>query len=432
MRHHLKPALMLSALAAVIGLSSSGSALADDPIHHVSAEVCKNCHQDIYRQWSGSMHAQSTALSDPIHATFYKKVVGSPTEEGVLHKASGKYPVCLQCHAPNAARDKVTKLDANPAYSEGVNCVACHTLTGFKGTQGEGGKLQLGLKAYEASDKLQGPAGFNQGLKKLTAGNDMFGGLGGDGEDQKPNPHLGEAVEFQGEKIPALPMEANPTQMKTNAACMGCHDQRNNPHGVPLCQTGNEYNMAKTDVNCLSCHMPIADGIADHSMGGGHDRGMLKRSVVFDLTTENGGDVIKASVMLKNQQPHSMPTGAPFRNMYMKLTAYNENGDVVWENAEGHPAKADPQAYMVMTLTDDEGKPAPPPTATKPGKDTRLKPHETRTLSYEIPAEGVVLVRGELYYNLLWPGLVKKFSHLPEEVKAPVLIAEAEQEIAAP
>ncbi len=127
-----------------------------------------------------------------------------------------------------------------------------------------------------------------------------------------------------------------------------------------------------------------------------------------------------------------MPTGAPFRNIYMKLTAYDANGEVVWENAEGHPAKTDPQAFLVLTLTDDEGKPAPPPTATKPGKDTRLKPHEERTLTYDIPAEGVVLVRGELFYNLLWPGLVKKFSHLPEDLTAPVLIAEAEQEIAAP
>ncbi len=424
-------ALPLSLFAAFSIFGAAGTALAEEPLHHVPSEVCKNCHQEVYRQWSASMHAQSSALNDPIHLTFYKKVAGSPTEEDVKHKASGTFPVCLQCHAPNAARDKTTKLDAKPAYSEGVNCVACHTLTNFKGIQGPEGKLQLGLKSYDAADKLQGPSGFNRGLQKLIASDDVFGGAGGD-EDQKPNPHLGESVQFQGKDIPALPMEGNPTQMKTNDACMGCHDQRNNPHGVPLCQTGNEYTMAKTDVNCLSCHMPIADGIADHGMGGGHDQAMLKRSVVFDLSTETAGDQIKASVLLKNQQPHSMPTGAPFRNVVMKLTAYDANGEVVWENAEGHPAETDPQAFLVLTLTDDEGKPAPPPTATKPGKDTRLKPHEERTLTYDIPAQGVVLVRGELFYNLLWPGLVKKFSHLPEDLTAPVLIAEAEQEIAAP
>ena len=111
----LKAAYLLSVgLAGTFGITAISSA-ADTPIHHVSSETCKTCHKDVYKQWSKSMHASSTALKDPIHATFYKKVVGDPTKEDVKHKASGKYPVCLQCHAPNAARDKTTKLDAKPA-----------------------------------------------------------------------------------------------------------------------------------------------------------------------------------------------------------------------------------------------------------------------------------------------------------------------------
>jgi hypothetical protein len=425
-------ALLALAPVTFLGLGGAAAAEAPEKIHHVSSEVCKNCHQEVYRQWSKSMHAHSTALSDPIHGAFYQQVVGSPTEEGVLHKASGKYPVCLQCHAPNAARDKTTKLDAQPAYAEGVNCVACHTLSNYKGIRAENGKLRLGIQAYELTDTIQAPSGTNQGVQNLAAAADpLFGGAVAEGGDQKPNPHLGQPVEFQGAQIPALPMEGNPVQMKTNDACMGCHDQRDNPHGVPLCLTGNEYTMAKTDVNCLACHMPISEGIADHSMGGGHDLGMLKRSVVFNVTAEKAGDKVIAKVLLKNQQPHSLPTGAPFRNIHMKLTAYNESGEVVWENASGHPGESDPQAYLVYALADDTGMPAPPPTATKVAKDTRLAPHESRTLEYEIPAAGVVLVRGELYYNLLWPKLAEKFSMLPEELRSPVLIAESERQIAA-
>jgi nitrate/TMAO reductase-like tetraheme cytochrome c subunit len=143
-------ALALLALAPLAAIGFGGVAVAEAPekIHHIPSEMCKNCHQEVYRQWSKSMHANSTALKDPIHGAFYEMVVGSPTEEGVLHKASGKYPVCLQCHAPNAARDKTTKLDAKPAYAEGVNCVACHTLTNYKGIKGEDGKLRLGIQAY--------------------------------------------------------------------------------------------------------------------------------------------------------------------------------------------------------------------------------------------------------------------------------------------
>jgi hypothetical protein len=371
------------------------------------------------------MHANSTALSDPIHATFYKKVVGDPRQEGVLHKASGKYPVCLQCHAPNAARDKTTKLDARPAYQEGVNCIACHTLKSYKGIQAPDGKLQLGLKAYEVSDTAQGPGRHsNRGLASLAVSDDPFGASVDD--EKKPNPHLGEPVTMDGKEIPSIPMESNPKQLKTSDACMGCHDQRNNPHGVPLCQTGNEYSISHSQVNCLSCHMPINDGLADHSMGGGHDLAILQRSVVFDVTSEKKGDNLIATVFLKNQQPHSLPTGAPFRNIHMILTAYDKEGNVLWQSAEGHPAKSDPQAYLVYALADDEGKPAPPPTATRLGKDTRLKPYEERTLIYEIPAKGVALVRGELYYSLLWPGLVEQFKHLPEDLTAAKMIASAE------
>lgn len=419
--------LIYSAAGLCLSWTMQGFAGDDGKLHHVSSQVCGECHGEIFKQWKGSMHANSTALKDPIHGTFYRKVVGDPTKENVKHKASGKYPVCLQCHAPNAARDKTTKLDAAPAYSEGVNCVACHTLKSYKGIQAPNGKLQLGLKSYTISDKLQGPRGFNRGAQQLAAADDMFGGAGD--SEQKPNPHLGAPVEVNGKQIPALPMEGNPMQQKTSDACMGCHDQRNNPHGVPLCQTGNEYSMSQANVNCLSCHMPINDGLADHSMGGGHDSAILQRAIVFDVNTEIVGEQVRATVLLKNQQPHSLPTGAPFRNIYVKLMAYDAGGEVIWENAAGHPGKTDPQAYLVYALADDTGNPALPPTATKLGKDTRLKPYEERKLVYNIPAEGVHLVRGEVYYNLLWPKLVKKFKHLPDDLKAPVLIADAERTI---
>ncbi len=418
----------LALWSAGLCLSWTGGLYAEGgKLHHVSADVCAECHGEIYKQWKGSMHAKSTALEDPIHATFYKKVMGDPKKEGLRNK-KGKYPVCLQCHAPNAARDMKTKLDSSPAYSEGVNCVACHMLTNFKGVVAPKGKLRLGLQAYDATDKIQAPHGFNQGAQKLAAADDMFGGASA-AEGSKPNPHLGAPVTVDGKEIPALPMESNPLQQKTSDACMGCHDQRNNAHGVPLCQTGSEYSMSKSEVNCLACHMPISNGMADHSMGGGHDNAILKRSIVFNLNTEKTGDKITAKLLLKNQQPHSLPTGAPFRNIYIKVMAYDAGGEVIWENAQGHPKKDDPQAYMRYALSDDAGKDTLPPTATQLGEDTRLKPHEERTLSYDIPAKDVYLVRAEVYYNLLWPILVKKFKHLPEDLTAPVLIADAESTV---
>ncbi|MCU0767147.1 MAG: cytochrome c family protein [Gammaproteobacteria bacterium] len=421
----------LSTSVGALALASGMATAQQAPLGEISAEVCKGCHNDVYKQWKKSMHAQSTALADPLHGAFYQQEVGDPRAEGQLHQKTQTFPVCLACHAPNAALAKSTKLDAKPAFSEGVNCVSCHTLKNYKGIRKPDGKFQLGIAAYEVSpNELQGPQGVGRHLAALKAGGDLFGG-GGD-DKQKPNPHLGKPVTFEGKEIPALPMEGNPKLMKSMDACMGCHDQRNNAQGAPLCQTGSEYDFSQSKVSCLSCHMPINNGVADHTMGGGHDKGMLQRGPMMEIAVDKQGDKLQAKAVLKNLLPHSLPTGAPFRNMFLKLTAYNDKGEVVWQSAKEHPAKDDPQAYFQYQMVDDEGKPAMPPVATKIGLDSRLKAHEERVLSYDIPAKGVVLVRGELYYQLVWQVLADKFkAALPENVRAPVLIAEFERKVGA-
>ena len=120
-------AVILLVLLSCAGIILTGQATADDKAvsfgtsqvapskpHHISAEVCKNCHGKIYTQWKGSMHGQSSALNDPIHGGFYRFVMGSPHKEGLRSK-KGKYPVCLNCHAPTAALDKKTDLTAKVA-----------------------------------------------------------------------------------------------------------------------------------------------------------------------------------------------------------------------------------------------------------------------------------------------------------------------------
>lgn len=425
MTHHITklfPLLMVAGFILPTGaIQAAQLDGAEISIHHVESSNCEECHKKIYKQWSGSMHANSTALKDPIHGAFYQQVVGDPQKEGI--KAKGKYPVCLQCHAPNAAKDGKTKLDSKAAYSEGINCVACHTMKKFKGISGPDGKMRLGLKAYETADILQGSNAFlheqGKAADKVRAEIEESGDL---------NPHLGR--DSQGKayltsedvKDIDFPMEKN-TLLKTSNACMGCHDRRNNAHGVPLCATGDEFIAGKSNETCQSCHMPVTDGVMDHSMGGGHSLAMLRRSVSLDISSATKGGKIAVEVTLQNRQPHSVPTGAPFRNAYVKVTALAKDGSVIWRNFEKHPMKEDPKSYLYYHLADDEGKFAPPPKATKAGADSRLKAYETRNIAYEIPLKGVYSVRAELYYNLLWAGLVKKLDHLSDDLKSPKRIA---------
>ncbi len=347
----------------------------NEPLKHASAKECKTCHEEIYSQWKGSMHANSTALKDPIHGKFYQAVIGDPTQEGITQK--GKYPVCLQCHAPAAAKDGKTNLTAMQVYKEGINCVACHTISRFKGTKTSEGKLRLGMQAYEFSESsLQGPGTNNT------------------------------APDWQ---HPIFKNTSNPDVFKTNAVCMGCHDQRKNSNKVALCQTGDEIATSEGSNNCLSCHMPVINGKADHSLLGGHSAKMVSKGLLMTMATVKKNKTLEVTIKLANQLPHNFPTGAPFRNVYVKLTGYDKQGQEIWKSSQSHPAKDDKKAMLMYSLGDSEGNPAPPPKATQVLGDTRLKPHETRKLNYSLPRGKIIKLRAVAYYDLLLPAMKKKF-----------------------
>lgn len=410
MKHLLSVVLSAAAAAAwmfaVPVLGADAEEASSGPLHHTQAYKCKRCHVDVYRQWEGSMHAKSTALKDPLHGAFYVQTVGDPREEGVLSKESGKYPVCLNCHAPNAALDKKTKLDAVAAYGEGVNCIVCHSLKQYKGITTAEGKPQYGIAAYETSKShLMAPSGTRYG----------------------PDEHAkGQPISPAAKPYHPFLREGN-VAMRANEACMGCHEQRDNFKGAALCVTGGEYAKSGSFATCQSCHMPKSNGVTDHSMMGGHSADMVKRSVIMKLDARVEGERIKANLSLHNRLPHAFPTGAPFRHMVVKVTAYDKAGKPVWENFKTNPAAEDPQSAFHYVLGNAKDQVAQPPDATKVLANTRLQPNEVRQLTYDIPAENVAVVRAQALYNVLAPPLLARLADkLPPEMTADKVAASAE------
>ncbi|MGB5648850.1 MAG: cytochrome c family protein, partial [Sedimenticolaceae bacterium] len=381
---------------------------------------CKSCHEEIYAQWADSMHANSSALKDPIHGAFYKNVIGDPTQEGL--RVKDKLPVCLKCHAPVAALEKKTDLSAKPAYGQGIACTTCHSFESFKGLDTADGKPLYGIDAYEIDTaSLYGPSGISYTTERTPEGSKW------------PTP-VHHPVPIQGNKAELF---------KSNDACMGCHEKRANSHGVPLCRTGDEYRNSKNFVSCQACHMSIVtvpklkDGqvvagetvsIPDHRMAGGHDGKMITRGIALTMDTTREGDVLKAKLTVRNRLPHAYPTGAPFRNFYIRVATYDKDGNMLWKNYKVHPIKDDPKAAFWYTLGDAEGKPTSPPQATQVLKDTRLKPNEVRVLEYDIPIEpGTSIVRAEALYDLLLPPIKAKMKgKLPDDLMMPKLAASAE------
>ena len=389
----------------LISLQSDMVNAGEQHVQQLTAEACQACHQDIYEQWKGSMHANSSALKDPIHGAMYRMVAGDPRKEGVKTK-KGKTPVCLNCHAPAAALEGSTKLDKIPVYNDGVTCVTCHSMETYKGTTGPDGKLLLGVKAYTFSDMLHGPSGRSLGPMAATT-------PGGEGEQGGFHPYS---------------MKGGTAILRTSAACLGCHDQRNNSKGVPLCQTGSEFKDAGA-YNCQQCHMPLNNGFADHSMAGGHVKSMVERAVVISLSNSTDGQMINSELVLQNTLPHKAPTGAPFRSLFVKISGIDAKGKVVWSNYKTHPMKEDPKSMMMLELLGRDGKLTSPPQAIEHGIDSRLKPHERRVINYQIPARDVVKVRAELFYDLLLPSLKKALQTVPTELKKSRLVGFAEVDV---
>lgn len=90
-----------------------------------SAESCKLCHDAIYDEWKGSMHAK--AWVDPI----YQRFLTTRERQGLDTAA------CKPCHIPQPIL--LTGVGERPvaredAHDEGVTCISCHK--GKKGYHG--------------------------------------------------------------------------------------------------------------------------------------------------------------------------------------------------------------------------------------------------------------------------------------------------------
>jgi len=166
----------------------------------LSASDCGGCHEEIYKEWSTSMH--SKAWTDPYFQADYR--------------FDGSQQICLNCHIPleNQQENRVVgfrdseKLDpilqANPDFDmelqqEGVTCVVCHVKEG----------------------KIVGPF------------------------ENTDAPH---------------PVTVDVEMSKGYKACQKCHVVSGKKWDTffrfPVCGTVAEISESGLEINCIKCHMP--------------------------------------------------------------------------------------------------------------------------------------------------------------------------------
>jgi len=251
----------------------------------LSARECGGCHEEIYREWAESMHAQ--AWSEPYFQVDFKY--------------DGSQQICLNCHTPLenqqenlvlGFRDRVKFkpiLKPNPSYDpslrdEGVTCATCHVRNG----------------------RIVGPFESAAAPHPVTVIPEMVSGLG---------------------------------------PCERCHVVTNSRwdvfYRVPPCGTVAEISERGQRPDCIGCHMPpvsrpVASGGAirsgrRHLFHGGHVPEMVKSALVVSHQSEElRGARIKYVFNLKNQgAAHYLPTGTPDRHLTLDLRLLDRAGRTI-------------------------------------------------------------------------------------------------------
>ena len=252
-------------------------------LRSLRAEECGNCHQEIYQEWSHSMHAK--AWSEPY---FQADFVYDDSKQ-----------TCLNCHTPleNQQENRVLGfkdrekfhpiLERNPDYDpllrdEGVTCAVCHVREG----------------------KIVGP------FSTSTA------------------PH---------------PVVAAPEMASGMRPCDRCHvvsgKKWDTFYAMPPCGTAVEIEKGGQQPDCIGCHMPAVIRPAAkggfkregrmHLFQGGHFPDQVKKALKVESQKVSANQY--RFTLTNVGTAHYLPTGTPDRHLTLEVRLVDAQGQVLKE-----------------------------------------------------------------------------------------------------
>lgn len=400
-----------------------------NPADFDKADICGACHQEIYRQWSASVMAQS--WEDPIYRALLKRA--SEATNGAVDN------FCTGCHTPiglttgrinsKANRDPIEKTVVdNPM--PGVDCESCHNISTRTG---------IDNGAYVLTPKLNG---------KRT----MFG------------PYKDSVSPYH---------ETVYSEMHTRSDFCGmCHNVTHPFSTTPLERTYDEWQESEysfTDKQCQDCHMkpykgkaaimgPERDNVFSHWFTGGNvtvlkhfgqtenarrSTELLKNAAEIsfvDLPTKivRGANATVKVKVLNKAAGHKLPTGFPEgREMWIDFQVTDATGAVVYRLGAVKDGQTEPgtENYKVH-LGDKDGNQVDLEVwnVTRILSDNRLPANgwDIRTFHFEVPATAKTPLKVNAKLNY-WPFPQKVVDELLSPGKLPVEIttmASVEQQIA--
>jgi hypothetical protein len=356
----------------------------------LSAMECAACHQEFYKEWQTTIHAQ--AWTDPYFQVDWKF-------DGAQH-------TCRLCHTPLdrqqphkvlGYRDKDKWdpiLEDNPDFDreiqhEGVTCAACHY---------RNGKI-VGVLGITNSPHL---------VKKLEDPNQVCARchiVEGDRWDTFFRfPPCGTVAEIES-NYAAFPerqgleyLQGTRSGMKsTGESEADVYFNIPNQNTISKSKTGEVIASSTRELGCVQCHMPMIErplvtgGVIRktrrHLWRGGHDPEMVRKALTIEFVEAKQPEEDKRRfrlTLMNTDAAHYVPTGTPDRHLTVQLRLLDELGNVLDE--QSHTIK---RTVMWRPFIVDLW-------------DTRLQRWQARHYEVEVPGKSkAVKVEAEIRYHLL-------------------------------
>jgi len=333
--------------------------------------TCKVCHPKIYAEYQHSIHAKSSIYTDMAHKAIWDK---HPA------KAKGDY-TCAKCHTPSdhdLVSGKSPLTDNAIQQTEPISCQACHQIESIEKHSKANKNIYTNKKKYFFSADKE-----KKGQKLIFKEEKSFFGL---------------FVKTTGS--PYHDIDYSNEGFYDGESCMGCHSHKKGSNGFTICDL--EVKQGDSKETCISCHMPQVQGAKanqqhtpTHAFHGSSIRNgtptHLSKSIKFDLEKKENG----FTVTLQNKATHTLFIHA-LRLGALKVTIERGGKSIPLQTTTFH------------RVIGKDGKPTMPWLADAVLKDSTIKAHEKREISFPETLQKGDTVMVELGYYVVNPKMAKK------------------------
>lgn len=250
-----------------------------------SAERCQSCHSEIYKNWRNSAHSRST--TNPAFLSALKEIMFRGKKNDVKF--------CLSCHTPITLFNKDINLKEKITL-EGVTCDFCHSIRGL--TERE----QKIIPVLE-------PGWFKYGPQKKFS--------------------------------PAHGIRASRI-FKESSLCEMCHELYSKKN-IKIITTFSEWKSSGDKRACQGCHRHGRNIFLISEKGKSSDHSVF--TLKLEKTLENSEE--KIYLHIKNNLPHSYPTGFPDKALRVDIKVTQQNRVILKKRLEYFKVFADENNMVI-------------------------------------------------------------------------------------